>query len=414
MIDSPVQTSRNSKLADVHEGIDRLYEGTVAPLEAQLAHRLSDSRLYLDDDGRLHPEIWEARRHIMRAAAQAGIYCLHLPEDLGGGGLGRADMLEVEEHVYRYGVGLNPAMLSWSEGATPRLIFARDDQHEEYVGPLIRGEATSLHGVTEPNAGSNFFDFITRAEQRGGRWVLNGHKAFITNAFEADVAQVLCVTDPGQGRRSFSYFQFKPAEFEGRGFRRGRLYQTMWGDGITGEFFLDDLNLSDEHMLGERGQGFEIAMTSINWTRMRRGGMCAGWGAYLIDSVLERATAREIGGEPLGARQGIQWMIADMYLDWYQSRALSLSCATELDDPGPWWTRKSIDDIRRVCMVKLGNDEAFYRVADRAVQIFGGAGMMKDNAVNKLFLIARNLRVPGGSDEVQRTTIAETLGLKYR
>lgn len=214
----------------------------------------------------------------MRAAGQAGIYSLHLPTSTGGGGLGRAEMLKVEEHVYRYGVGLNPAMLSWSEGATPRLIFARDDQREEYVEPLLRGEATSLHGVTEPNAGSNFFDFTTRAEQRGGRWVLNGHKAFSTNAFEADVAQVLCVTDSGQGRRSFSYFQFKPANFDGRGFRRGRLYQTMWDDGITGEFFLDDLELGDEHLLGERGQGFEIAMTSINWTRMRRGGMCAGWG----------------------------------------------------------------------------------------------------------------------------------------
>lgn len=414
MIDSPVETPRSPELSEIHARIDQLHADVVVPLEHDLRDRLSNSREYLDDNGQLHPEIWEARREIMRAAGAAGIYSLHLPEQTGGGGLGRAHMIEVEEHVYRFGVGLSPALLSWSEGATPRLIFARDDQREEYVDPLVKGEATSLHGVTEPNAGSNFFDFTTTAEKRGDRWVLNGHKAYITNVFEADVAQVLCVTDPGQGSRSFSYFQFKPAEFEGRGFERGRLFQTMWDDGITGEFFLKDLELGDEHLLGERGQGFEIAMTSINWTRMRRGGMCSGWGAYLLDRVLERAMSREIAGAPLGSRQGIQWMIADMYLDWAQARALSMSCAAELDEPGPWWTRKSREDIRRVSLVKLGNDEAFYRVADRAVQVFGGAGMMKDSDVNKLFLIARNLRVPGGSDEVQRTTIAETLGLKYR
>lgn len=394
--------------------IDRLYEETVKPLEESLADRLYDGRRYLDDNGRLHPEIHEARRAIRRAAAAAGVYSPHLPKEIGGGGLGRADMLAVEEQVYRYGVGLNPAMLSWSEGATPRLIFVRPEQRAEYAHPLISGECTSFHGVTEPQAGSNLFDFTTRAVRKNGNWLLNGHKAFITNVFEADIAQVLVVTDPGKGTRSFSYFQFKTKEFLNKGFRVGRLYQTMWDDGITGEFFLEDLKLADEHMLGERGQGFAIAMTSINWTRMRRGGMCAGWGAYLIDRSLERAKTRIIGGSPLGSRQGIQWMIADMYLDWYQARALSLSCARELDDPGPWWKVDSPEKIRKACLVKLCNDEAFHRIADRAVQIHGGAGMMKENPVNKLFLIGRNLRVPGGSDEVQRSTIAETLGLRFR
>ena len=85
------------------------------PREEALSHRLSNSRLYLDDEGRLHPEIWQARREIMRASATAGLYSLHLPEEIGGG-LGRREMLFVEERVYGYGVGLNPAILSWSEG----------------------------------------------------------------------------------------------------------------------------------------------------------------------------------------------------------------------------------------------------------------------------------------------------------
>jgi alkylation response protein AidB-like acyl-CoA dehydrogenase len=368
----------------------------VLPREEALAHRLTDSRHYLDENGRLHPELWQARREIMRAADRR-----------------RHDMVFVEEQVYGYGVGLNPALLSWSEGATPRLIWCGPHQRERFVDPLVKGVYTSLHGVTEPHAGSNFFDFTTSARRRrGGKWVLEGHKAFITNAFEADVAQVLCVTDPGKGRRSFTYFQFLTHEHRGKGFRTGRLFQTMWGDGITGEFVLDGLELTDEDILGERGQGFDIAMSSINWTRMRRGGMCSGWGRFLIERTLERLGERIVGGRPLGMNQGPQWMVADMYADWYTARATSLAVAAELDDPGPWWGMpRPKEDIRKICLVKLVNDEALHRIADRAVQLHGGAGMLKDNPVNKLALIARNLRVPGGSDEVQRTTIAQTLGL---
>lgn len=408
------ETALRERVRPHLDTIDALHEQEVRPREEALAHRLADHRGYLDGEGKLHPELWEARKEIMRASGRAGIFALHLPTEIGGGGLSRSEMLLVEEYVYSYGVGLNPALLSWTEGATPRLIFASPEQHAEYVEPLLRGEATSLHGVTEPQAGSNFSDFTTRAERREGRWVLNGHKAFITNAFEADIAQILCVTDPGQGTKSFSYFQFRTADVLGRGYRPGRLYQTMWDDGITGEVLLEDLELSDDHLLGERGQGFEIAMASINWTRMRRGGMCAGWSRWLMDRCIERLQERQVGGAPLGSRQGLQWMVADMELDRVQARSLSLWCAAALDDPGPWWGARSKDDIRKLALVKLSNDEAFYRIADRAVQLHGGAGMMKDNPVNKLFMIARNLRVPGGSDEVQRTTIAETLGLRFQ
>lgn len=400
------------ELMPILERVERLYESEVRPREEALSDRLTNSRLYLDDDGRMHPEVWQARREIMRASAEAGLYSLHLPKEVGGGGLGRTEMIYVEEKVYGYGVALNPAMLSWSEGATPRVIWCGDHQREKFVDPLVRAEYTSLHGVTEPGAGSNFFDFQTRAERRNGRWVLNGHKAFITNAFEADVAQVLCVTDPGKGKKSFTYFQFLTAEHRGEGFRPGNVFQTMWDDGFTGEFVLDNLELDDDAIIGERGQGFDIAMSSINWTRMRRAGMCSGWGHFLVDASVDRAKTRSVGGRPLGANQGIQWMVADMYADWLGARALSLAVAEEIDEPGPWWKMpRPKADIRKICVVKLANDEAFFRIADRALQIHGGAGVMKDTPINKLFLIARNLRIPGGSDEVQRTTIAQTLGL---
>jgi len=391
-----------------------LYETQVAPREAALKHRLKDQSKFLDEQGRLHPEIIAARREIMAASGAKNIYSAHLPESLGGRGLGREDMIYVEEQVYGYGVDLNPALLSWSEGATPRLLKAHPHQKEQFTDPLVKGLKTSLHGVTETGAGSNLYDMKTNAVRKGSDWVLNGTKAYITNYFDADVAQVLAITNPGGGRQSFTYFMFDTKEYLGKGYEIGQLYQTMFGDGYTGEIHFKDMVLPESAVLGEVNGGFDIAVMSFNYTRMRRAGMCSGWSKYLIEKTLERVKTRVVGGEPLGAKQGIQWMIADMYLDWQQTRSLSLDVARAIDTPGPWWNLpRPSDEVRRICSLKLSNDESFYRVADRALQIHGGLGVLRDTDINKLFQIARNLRIPGGTDEVQRTTIAETLGLRF-
>ena len=189
----------SEKIAPILEKIDQFYMAEVAPREDELQHRLVDRRGYLGSDGRIHPAVQKARRDIMRASGRAGLYSLHLPEGIGGGGLYRSDMFFVEEKVYGYGVGLNPAIVAWTDGATPRLIFCREDQRQRFIDPLVRGEKTSLNAVTEPDAGSNFFELKTAATKDGDSWILNGHKAFITNAFEADIAQVFAVTDSTMG-----------------------------------------------------------------------------------------------------------------------------------------------------------------------------------------------------------------------
>ena len=139
-----------------------LYDNEVAPREQALHHLLSDQSKFLDETGRLHQDIIAARREIMAAAGAKNIYSAHLPESLGGRGLGREDMIYVEEKVYGYGVGLNPALLSWSEGATPRLLHAHAHQKDQFTDPLVKGLKTSLHGVTETGAGSNLYDMKTK------------------------------------------------------------------------------------------------------------------------------------------------------------------------------------------------------------------------------------------------------------
>jgi alkylation response protein AidB-like acyl-CoA dehydrogenase len=395
------------------QGIRKFVADIVRPKEEEIAEHLTDSRKYLDQDGKLHPVVIEARREIHRKSAEAGFYALHLPAEVGGGGFSRSEMLFVEEEVYSHGVGLNPAILGWRDGPTPRVVFCAPELRPTFVEPLIKGLKLSFHGVTEPDAGSDLMNLKTTAVRDSDGWLLNGHKAFITNVFAADIANVLAVTDPGKGRHSFTYFQFNTADYAGRGFRCGRLYQTIMDDGYTGEVYLDDLRLPQDAVLGEVGQGFDIFLSSINWTRISRGGMCSGWSKYLIDRTIERAKSRYLYGKPLGNLQAIQGMISDMYVDWYAARALSLHACAEIDTMGDWFSMpKPPEFIRLIAMIKVANDEAFYRIADRAVQVHGGTGVLKDTSINKLFRIARNLRIPGGTDEVQRATIARSFGLR--
>jgi acyl-CoA dehydrogenase len=397
------------------ERIEAFYAAEVAPREKKLENRLADSLKYIDENGLLHPEIQQARREIQRASGALGLFSLHLPQSIGGGGLSRTEMFFVEERVYSFGLGLAPAILGWTDGCTPRLIFCSEAQRGRFVDPLVRGERTSCHAVTEPEAGSNIFDMKTTAVRKGQKWLLNGHKSYITNPFYADIVNVLAITDPGQGKRSFTYFQFEAKEHLGKGFRHGRVNRTMFDDGLTGELHFDGLELEDGAIIGERGQGFDIALTSINWTRTRRGGMCSAWSKLLIDKTLERLKSRRVGGKPLGRNQGLQWMVSDMYTDWYAARATSLAVLREVEARGPWYkTQRTPEEIRLFAIMKVVTDEAFYRVADKALQLHGGYGVMKDNVVNKLFQIARNLRIPGGTDESQRNTIAETLGLNAK
>ena len=162
-------------------------------------------------------------------------------------------------------------------------------------------------------------------------------------------------------------------------------------------------------MVGEIGDGFALAMTYINWRRLCRGGMCAGWGEWLIERAVERSRQRRSGGRPIGDLQAVQHLIAEMDLDVYQARATSLVAQARLDQLGPFDIPLHRDVPRLVSLVKVINDEAFFRVSDRAVQVHGAGGLRRGAPEEKLFRVARNLRIPAGTTEVQLNAIARSL-----
>ena len=383
----------------------------VEPLEADLARQDVGSpwNPRLDEAGRMHPAVWEARREVQRRSAAAGLYSPHVGAAVGGGGFARAEMQHVEEFVYRHsGLGLGLAALGWTEGANPAIEHCSAQAREQWLEPLMAGEITAAFANTEMSVGTDVLAMETRARRDGSDWILDGTKAWITNAHFADVVQVTAVTEPGAGTRSLSMFL---VDATAPGFSRGRDIPTMLDDGLTGELHLDGVRVPAENVVGEVGDGFALAMAWINWRRLCRGGMCAGWGEWLLARAIDRARERTSGGRPIAELQAVQHMLADMDADVYAARAASLQAQTELDamPGGAFGIPLHADAPRLMSLVKVINDEAFFRVADRAVQVHGGTGLRLGSPEEKLFRLARNLKIPAGTVEIQRNAIARGL-----
>lgn len=389
------------------DGLMRLKAAKVAPLEKELS--LAVGGRTLDEDGSLRSEVRAARAQVRRWAAAEGLYQLHLPESIGGGGFSREEMFFVEERAYRDGFGLLKDALAWTEGPSPALVAATAQQRRLFVEPLMRGETTACCAITEPGAGSDILSMQTVATRRGGDWILNGRKALITWAPFADVAVVIARTGEQRSTESLTAF-FVPAGTSG--FRSDRLNRTLMDDGVTGELALEDCRVPDEFVLGEVGQGFHLAMAFINWRRVCRGGMCSGLARYLFDKTVAYARDRVSFGRPLGSRQFIQFLVANLYVEIETMRATSLELLKRVDALDIWrLDRLPAEAVRYISAVKLLNDEALYRIADQALQAHGGWGMVAETGVEQVFRVARNLRVPAGTSEMQRLSIAQTFGL---
>ena len=403
------QTGLTSRVRELLARYERFLAEAVAPLETELARQEVGSPWApsLDAQGRMNPMVWEARREVQRRSVGAGLFAPHMPSEVGGLGLTRVETMRVEEFIYgRAGLGLGLATLAWTEGPSPNLVHLSDVGRRRFLEPLMRAEITCAFANTEPGAGSDVLSMTTLAERDGDGWVITGTKGWITNAYFCDVAQVVAVTDPGAGSRSLTMFM---VEADRDGFRRGADYPTMLDDGLTGELVLDGVRVPDENRIGEVGQGLALALTWINWRRMCRGGMCAGWGRWLLDRAVARARSRRSGGAPIGDLQAVQHMLADMDADVYAARATSLQAQADLDALGPFDIPLQPDAIRLISLIALVNDEAFFRVADRAVQVHGASGLTRNGVEEKLFRIARNLRIPAGTVEIQRNAIARSL-----
>ena len=402
---------------DVEPVVDRVLtfiEEEVLPFEEEHAEHVGGPLDYLDDDGRMTPEARALRDEIQERAGEAGIYALHMPEEVGGGGLSPVEHFYVQEAVFRYGTGfgssLARAVMAWTEGPSPMLTHLDDDQREEWLDPLIDGTESACICITEPNAGSDVTAIETTAERDGDEWVIDGHKRYITNAVYADTAQVLARTDRADGTEGMAMFL---VDTDNPGYEVGRMNENIMMDGITADVHLEDCRVGDGQLVGEIGDGLPLALTWVNWRRACRPGMCVGMGRYLLDRMLSYAKERETFGEPIGSNQAIQWPISETATEIHAVRNMATTMLAEYEGMADLADLRQPDAARRrLSMLKYYPEDRLFDWSDRAIQVLGGYGLMRAGGVERVFRVARNLRIPAGTTEVQKRTIARTLGLE--
>lgn len=329
-------------------------------------------------------------------------YCgMRLPAEYGGGGLSLFQYCIALEEFSRLHRAFTIAA-NYSSGMTPMAITRHGTpaQKEKFLRGFAAGNLKSAFALTEPEAGSDAASMKTRAEKRGDHWILNGRKHYISGGHVADVIMVMAVTDPEKRARggitSFLLERGTP------GFEVTRVDTTIATDAIKlAELTFEDCKLPADAVLGDVGNGFKVAMGSLNDGRMSVSCSCVGAAESLMERSIEQAKVRKTFGKLLAERQAIQWMLADSAMEIAAARALCYDVLRRLERGDKVASAGS--------MCKLFCSEMVGRVADRAVQIHGGTGVIRGFPVERFYRDVRHYRVGEGASEIQRIVIARDL-----
>ncbi|WP_313370222.1 acyl-CoA dehydrogenase family protein [Achromobacter animicus] len=332
-------------------------------------------------------------------AKEAGLYAPQLPTEWGGLGLGWRELAEVLEEAGRGFLG--PAALHCAAPDQPNMLtllrLGNATQQERFLAPLVRGEQRACFAMTEPapGAGSDPSMLRTRAERRGSRWVLNGHKQFISGGVGADFALVLARGDIG------ATLFLVPADTPGYRVVRDIGMVTGYQIGGHAEILLQDCEVGDDAVLGEPGQGLAHAQLRLEPARLSHCMRYIGRARRALETAQAYVTQRESFGARLADLQQVQVMIADSHIDLHASRLMTLDCAARMD--------AGLSVKQQSAMTKVFVSDAVNRVADRAVQMMGALGLSDDTPVSMIWQEMRPFRIYDGANELHRATLARRL-----
>ncbi|NIJ11458.1 acyl-CoA dehydrogenase [Saccharomonospora amisosensis] len=372
-------------LADVIASVREFVRNEVVPLEERIEERD------------------EIPADLVRQCKSMGLYGFTIPEQYGGLGL---DVTEEVQLVFELGY-TTPALRSLfgtNNGIAGHVLLegATEEQKKAWLPWLASGEVTASFGLTEADAGSDPATLTTTARRDGSDWVINGAKRYITNSPVADVIMVFARTNPdAPGSRGISAF-LVPADAAGLsvGPKDSKMGQRgAW----TADVHLDDVRVpADAVVGGEAGidNGFRIAAKCLAHGRVHIAAMCVGMANRLVDESVAFARTRQAGGKPIARFQLVQGLIADSMTDYRAGRAMVLETARDYD--------AGRDKIAGPAAVKYFCSEMVGRVADRAVQVHGGAGYMAGVAVERFYRDARLFRIYEGTSQIQQVIIARS------
>ncbi|HEV7253296.1 MAG TPA: acyl-CoA dehydrogenase family protein [Mesorhizobium sp.] len=337
---------------------------------------------------------------IKEKAISAGLYAANMPAEVGGAGLDTVTWLLYERELGRANYALH-----WTCVARPSniLLAGTDEQKEKYLYPCIRGEKWDCLAMTEPGAGSDLRGMKASAVPDGSDWVLNGTKHFISHADIADFAICFMAsgeeeTSRGKKKRITAFFVDKGTP----GFTVREGYRNVSHRGYTNAVLeFDDVRLPSSQILGEPHKGFEVANQWLGATRLQVGATCLGRAERALDHAIEYAAQRTQFGQPIGKYQGVSFKLADM--------ATELKAAELMVLEGGWKFDQGTVTDQDMAMAKLKATEMLAFVADEAIQIHGGMGLMEDLPLERIWRDARVERIWEGTSEIQRHIISRAL-----
>ncbi|HRV59191.1 MAG TPA: acyl-CoA dehydrogenase family protein [Solirubrobacterales bacterium] len=371
---------------DLRETVRRFVENEIAP--------------HVDEweDARLFP------RELFDRCAELGFLGLKFPEEYGGqGGSYLHDAIWVEELSRRGASGGVAAGLNAhaSIAMPPVFKFGNEWQKQRWLVPGIKGEKIGALGITEPGAGSDVASIRTMARKVDGGYVVNGSKTFITNGVRADflVCAVKTTEEGGHGGISFLVIETDSPGYE----VVSKLEKLGWHASDTGEISFTDVEVPEEHLLGEENEGFRLIMANFAWERLLMAIGAVGAMDALIDASLEYANDRQAFGRSIGNFQAIRHKIAEMATTAAAARTLTYDTLRRFNE--------GEQVIREVSMTKLMTQRALCEVADEAIQIHGGYGYMKEYGIERALRDARLGPIGGGTDEIMKDIIGKTFGL---
>jgi alkylation response protein AidB-like acyl-CoA dehydrogenase len=322
------------------------------------------------------------------------------PPEYGGAGLDYVAYALVVEELSRVDGSVGITMWAHNSLCTNHIYsFGTPAQRERYVPPLARGEVLGAWGLTEPGSGSDAAAMQTRAVETGDGFVLDGTKAFITNASVAGTAVVMAKTDPAAGGRGVSAFILEKGM---PGFRPGQRYRKLGLHASdTAELVLEGVRVPKANLLGERNRGFHETKQVLEGGRIAMAAMAVGLAQGALDHAVRYAKERQAFGHPIGHFQGIRGILADLATEVEAARLLTLRAAYGKDQGRPV--------MHEASMAKVFASEVAVRCATKAVQVHGGYGYTREFAVERFYRDAKLCEIGEGTSEVQRMVIARGL-----
>jgi alkylation response protein AidB-like acyl-CoA dehydrogenase len=347
------------------------------------------------------PQAWEESRcptDLLREMGALGLLGMLIPEEWGGIGMSTVGFVAAMEQL---GLADQSVAAAWQAhvtiGSLPLLLFGNDEQRERWLRPLAEGRALGAFGLTEPDAGSDARGIRTRAERRDGGWVINGRKAFISNAG----------TDMSFGvtllARTDSTFATFVVEKDTPGFTMGpKLRGIGWRGLDTRELFFDDVWVPDDHLVGDPDLGLAQFLRTLEVGRISIAALSLSLTQAVLDLALDYAKQRVQFGQPISSFQAIQFKLADIATELEAARWLTYRAAYLRDTGQPF--------LKEAAMAKLKASRLAVSAASEAVQIHGGVGYMLESPVARFYCDAKVLEIGEGTNEVQHLVIARALG----